>query len=363
MHTKGNCSQQLAEGYWPCKLLAEGVVKKMVAFLALSMSVPTLATTYAVTPSSNAAAAQRRTLVDAYLRANGTTMVKGGTMRVTAYGAWDGSVSLTARCGGKRGDCLEHQQSCAGPGEQRRRSHGGGYGTVNVEAVIGNLKASAWTLTISAPRVAPARSATTSHAAMAPAAANPNPSAVVPTDTNPAVPSPEPAVAEPAVAEPLLENPQLPNLLLQHRDCRTPPGPEPAAPEPAAPAPDAPAPAAPVPNGPGPAGPVPAAPGPALPDGFAGPFMEVANLGRRVGFDFQLSSFYRCSRRRQPRPAASVQSGRACRAGNRQSGFDVAVKIDSPLVAADGDTSQGLMVLADNETSSPLPYTDGTKSV
>ena len=128
MHTKGNCSQQLAEGYWPCKLLAEGVVKKMVAFLALSMSVPTLATTYAVTPSSNAAAAQRRTLVDAYLRANGTTMVKGGTMRVTAYGAYsDGSVESSARCGGKRGDCLEHQQSCAGPGEQRRRSHGGGY--------------------------------------------------------------------------------------------------------------------------------------------------------------------------------------------------------------------------------------------
>ena len=29
--------------------------------------------------------------------------------------------------------------------------------------------------------------------------------------------------------------------------------------------------------------------------------------------------------------------------------FDVAVKVDSPLVAADGDTSQGLMVLGDDE--------------
>ena len=29
--------------------------------------------------------------------------------------------------------------------------------------------------------------------------------------------------------------------------------------------------------------------------------------------------------------------------------FDVAVKIDSPLVATDGNTSQGLMVLSDNE--------------
>ncbi len=42
--------------------------------------------------------------------------------------------------------------------------------------------------------------------------------------------------------------------------------------------------------------------------------------------------------------------------------FDVAVKIDSPLVATDGKTSQGLMVLSDNEDFITFALaTDGTK--
>jgi hypothetical protein len=42
--------------------------------------------------------------------------------------------------------------------------------------------------------------------------------------------------------------------------------------------------------------------------------------------------------------------------------FDVAVKIDSPLVATDGDTRQGLMVLSDNEDFLTFALvTNGTK--
>ena len=42
--------------------------------------------------------------------------------------------------------------------------------------------------------------------------------------------------------------------------------------------------------------------------------------------------------------------------------FDVAIKIDSPLFATDGNTSQGLMVLSDNEDFITFALTtDGTK--
>ncbi len=49
-----------------------------------------------------------------------------------------------------------------------------------------------------------------------------------------------------------------------------------------------------------------------------GTILDAGDSSRRVGCHFEFSPFYRSSRRRKPRPATSVQPGRACRAGDRQ---------------------------------------------
>jgi hypothetical protein len=115
-------------------------------------------------------------------------------------------------------------------------------------------------------------------------------------------------------------------------------------PEPVTPAPTTPEPANSVS-----AGPVPAAAGPALPDGFTGPFWR---LQTPVGGSASISNshlFLGVPGGANHDPLQpSNQAVRVVQAIGDQD-FDVSIKIDSPLVTADADTSQGLMVLADNE--------------
>jgi hypothetical protein len=101
-------------------------------------------------------ATQARTLVSAYLHATGNTMVKGGTMQFTAYGTYsDGSVSLLPDGQGNAvtaWNTSNHEVAQVSSGGNAKAMDAG---TVDVEAVIGDLEASSWTVTISAPPVAP----------------------------------------------------------------------------------------------------------------------------------------------------------------------------------------------------------------
>jgi parallel beta-helix repeat protein len=218
--------------------------------------VPSSVTTQLVT-------AQGRTLVSAYLHANGNTMVQGGTLQFSAYGVYaDGSVSLLPDAEGNAVTAWNTSNQALAQASSGGDVTAVGTGTVNVEAVIGDLKASVWTVTISAP--------------------------VVPTPPNPEPPSVS-------------------------------------------------------------AGPVPAVPGPALPDGFTGPFWR---LQTPVGGSASISNshlFLGVPGGANHDPLQpSNQAVRVVQAIGNQD-FDVSIKIDSPLVAADADTSQGLMVLADKE--------------
>jgi hypothetical protein len=222
-------------------------------------------------------AAQARTLISAYLSATGNTMVKGDTMQFTAYGTYsDGSVSLLPD--GQGNAVTAWGTSNQGVAQVSPAGHmtAMAAGTVNVEAVIGALKASVWTVKISAPTVTP-----------------------------PASP-----------AAPAVPKPQSP---------------------------------APVVAGSVPVGPIPLAPGAAQPDGFAGPFWRLQNP---AGGSASISSSHLFlgvpgGANHDPLRPANQAVRVVQQIGNEN--FDVAIKIDSPLFAADGITSQGLMVLADNE--------------
>jgi hypothetical protein len=101
-----------------------------------------------------AVAAQGRTLVSAYLQATGNTMVKGGTLQFSAYGAYsDGSVSLLPDVEGNSVTAWNTSNHALAEVSTRGDVTAVGNGTVNVEAVIGELAASVWTVTISAPAV------------------------------------------------------------------------------------------------------------------------------------------------------------------------------------------------------------------
>ncbi len=114
--------------------------------------------------------------------------------------------------------------------------------------------------------------------------------------------------------------------------------------------------------GPIPAGPIPAGPGRAQPDGFLGPFWRLVTP---TGGSASISNshlFLGVPGGSNHDPLLpSNQAVRVVQAiGN--SDFDVSIKIDSPLFAGDASTSQGLMVLSDNEDFTTFALaTDGTK--
>jgi Fn3 associated/Bacterial Ig-like domain (group 2) len=96
-------------------------------------------------------------------------------------------------------------------------------------------------------------------------------------------------------------------------------------------------------------GPGPAAPGAALPDAFLGPFWRLVTPAGGAASISNSHLFIGVPGGANHDPfLPSNQAVRVVQAiGNED--FDVAVKIDSPLVATDGNTSQGLMVLSDSE--------------
>jgi hypothetical protein len=107
---------------------------------------------------------------------------------------------------------------------------------------------------------------------------------------------------------------------------------------------------------------VPIAPGPALPDTFSGPFWRVETP---VGGFASISNshlFLGVPGGANHDPLLpSNQAVRVVQTIGREN-FDVAIKIDSPLFATDGNTSQGLMILSDSEDFITFALTtDGTK--
>jgi Big-like domain-containing protein/beta-xylosidase-like protein len=322
-------------------------VNKMLAVLALGMSVPTLATTSLASTvlmtysnTSMQVAAPTRTLVSAYLHANANTMVKGDTLQFSAYGVYsDGTVSLLPDIEGNEITAWHSSNRALARVSRSGDVRALGAGTVNIQAIIGNLYSSVWTLTISPP-AADFKSGTVAPAPP-PVAAPPNQEA--PSEPSPEISSPEPGLpppTEPATSEPATPEPTTPE----------PNNPGPTTPQPA----DSPASSTPASSMPGPAGtlsagPAPAAPGPALPDGFNGPFWR---LQTPAGGAASISNSHLFLGVPGGANHDSLPpSNRAVRVmqeiGNQD--FDVSIKIDSPLVASDASTGEGLMVLADDE--------------
>ena len=109
-------------------------------------------------------------------------------------------------------------------------------------------------------------------------------------------------------------------------------------------------------------GPAPEAPGAALPDTFLGPFWKIVTPAGGSASISNSHLFLGVPGGGNHDPL--LPSNQAVRVvqtiGNED--FDVAVKIDSPLFATDGNTSQGLMVLSGNEDFITFALTtDGTK--
>ena len=109
-------------------------------------------------------------------------------------------------------------------------------------------------------------------------------------------------------------------------------------------------------------GPVPAGPAAALPDTFLGPFWKLVTPAGGSASISNSHLFIGVPGGGNHDPLLpSNQAVRVVQAIGKED-FDVAVKIDSPLVATDGDTSQGLMVLSDNQDFLTFALvTNGTK--
>jgi hypothetical protein len=293
--------------------------------------VPSSVTALSVTP----AAIVGKTLTSAYLHAAANTMVAGSTLQFTAYGIYsDGSVSQ-----------LPNSAIAWGTGNKKIAviSMGGhatamNAGVVNVQATIGNLKASYWTMTVN-PRAQPS---------------------AVQAAVSPSIPAPpaaareaEPVTAARAEASPAANEPSAPSA--------------PAAPEAPEAAPPGANPLAPAAATPGASSlvasaPPPAAPGKVQPDAFQGPFWRVVTP---AGGSASISnSHLYIGVPGGSNHDAMLSSNQAVRVvqtiGNQN--FDVAMKIDSPLFATDANTSQGLMVLSDDRNFITFALqTDGTR--
>ncbi len=128
----------------------------------------------------------------------------------------------------------------------------------------------------------------------------------------------------------------------------SPTAPESPSTQPESPAPQGPF--APVTPGPQPqlAGPRPAAPAGPLPDNFIGPFWTTVSPAGGSASISNSHLFLGVPGGANHDPFSATNQAVRVVQSIGDVDFDVAMKIDSPLVAADGNTSQGLMVLAAN---------------
>jgi hypothetical protein len=256
--------------------------------------VPSSVTTLAVSPGT-------RVLVSAYLHANANTMVTGGLLQFTVYGTYsDGSVSLLPDVEGS--GLIDWNTTNHAVAKVTSIGHVSavGAGTVNIEAYIGNIPSSPWTVTVKGPveALAAVPAAAAREAQAIPAAETP----IAPTAAGPVVAS--------SVAS----------------------------------------------------GPVPASPGPPLPDTFAGPFWSlVTPAGGSASISYSHLFIGVPGGSNHDSLESSNQAVRIMQAIGGED-FDVAIKIDSPLFASDANTSQGLMVQSDNADFVTFALTtDGTK--
>jgi Chitobiase/beta-hexosaminidase C-terminal domain/Bacterial Ig-like domain (group 2)/Beta xylosidase C-terminal Concanavalin A-like domain len=302
--------------------------------------VPSSVTALTVTPSSP-------TLVGAYLRANGNSMSAGTTMQFTAYGTYsDGSVGKLPDAYGNKVTLWNTTNHAVAKVSSLGHVTAYTRGQVNVEATVGSVKATPWTMTI-APALPAASSAPASAAAQtspmqAELAGSSNGIAADGASSSSAAPTPVSPDGVGADASPGSSSPSAGNEA------------------PAAPA--IPAAAASTGIGSIAMGPVPAPPGPALADAFLGPFWKLANP---VGGSASISDGHLfIGVPGGSNHDALTPSNQAVRVvqtvGN--SDFDVAIKIDSPVVPSDTGTSQGLMLMAGNADYITFALTtDGTR--
>ena len=299
--------------------------------------VPSSVTALSVTPAAIAA----KTMTSAYLHATANSMVAGKTLQFTAYGVYsDGSVSALANSAIAWGTSNHKIAVISMGGHVTALAPG----VVNIQAMIGTLKASYWTVTVSPTAQA--------------SAAQPAASAALPTAAA-AAREAEPVTEARAETSPVASEPAAPGVPEASAAPEAPGGPEAAPPatNPLAPAAATPGASSLVSSAPPPAG-----PGKAQPDTFQGPFWRVETP---AGGSASISN----SHLYIGVPGGSnhdtlLSSNQAVRVvqtiGNQN--FDVAIKIDSPLFATDANTSQGLMVVSDDRNFITFELqTDGTR--
>ena len=262
-----------------------------------------------------AVAGSARTLVGAYLSNPGSknTMLAGGTLQFTAHGTYsNGTTGTLPDSLGNAVTAWNTSNHSVAKISSQGHATGVTGGTVSVQATIGTLKASPWTMTVGA-------------------AANANVQATVVAAAN--VPANSQAAPVAHIQEP-----------------------------PVAAAQTALVPASVGPVAPIAAGPMPTAAGAPVADKFLGPFWRVVTP---AGGSASVSNSHLFlgvpGGGNHDSLLPSNQAVRVVQAIGNQD-FDVSIKIDSPIVAADGNTSQGLMVLADNEDFLTFALTtDGTR--
>jgi hypothetical protein len=296
-------------------------------------------------------------LVSAYLSSNGgaNSVIAGKSLQFSVYGVYsDGSTKLLPDLEGNTAIQWNTTNHAVAKVSSLGKITAMKAGTVSVEASVGSVGSSPWTITVTGakPAVETADADVTADvtAAAPPVAeiqtvpaANANTQAAAPA-ANGAAAAAETADSGPAAAAPV---------------SGLPPSPSPTSSSPTSSSPTT---AGPVPAGAVPAGPIPASAGAARPDSFVGPFWTVVTpsggsasisnghlfLGVPGGSNHDLL---------QP----SNQAVRVVQAIGEED-FDVAVKIDSPLYASDANTSQGLMVVADDHDYLTFALTtDGTR--
>ena len=247
--------------------------------------------------------ASAKTVVSGYLRPkSGTnTMTTGSTMQMTAYVTYsDGS---TGTLPDAQGNAVTWWNT-TNHGVAKISSLGHvtalGAGSINMEGMVGALKLTSWAVNVGTAAVPAAQSAPAAAIAASSAA-----------DVRPAVAAQDqasPGADSQAGAAPVTQ-PGLTALT---------PGPSPAAP---------------------------AAP---FPDAFLGPFwMLVTPAGGSAAISNSHLFIGVPGGENHDPLLPSNQAVRVVQAIGKED-FDVAVKIDSPLVATDGNTSQGVMVLSGN---------------
>jgi hypothetical protein len=265
--------------------------------------VPSSVTTLAV-------AATGRTLVSAYLvpKVSTATMTKGSTLQFDAYGSYsDNSVGSLPDAEGNAVTAWNTSNHAVAKVSSQGHVTALGAGQVDIQAVIGSLRASAYAITISGA----------TPAVTLPAAAARETAAV------PAAAS-ETAAATGTEASPSTAMPAAAGLV--------------------------------------PSGTIPVGPGRAQADGFLGPFWRVVTP---AGGSASISNAHLFlgvpGGSNHDALRSSNQAVRVVQTIGNQD-FDVSIKIDSPLFATDASTSQGLMVLSDNEDFTTFALaTDGAR--